>query len=713
MTTPKKPITIRCPECSVKIAIGDNKLLGREVACPKCSHRFAVQLPAKLDVPTQSVAPRTPKRPQQGSAGVSGLRSVKRKNLATILVGAGLAVVLVFVAIVLAFHAGSRGEPKPDTRPKDKQLADAPRKDQSGSRGANNSQPKGGTSGTARNGAKSALLVGVNKYQHADLNKPQPLQYAEADVSELKEVLEKSGYTVTLLTGEQATLRNIREGIASLRQNSAGSAMVLAAFAGHGIQPEGSKEAYFCPYDSDQSIFERDGKKEADWDLKNSMLPLTEVILNLRASGAEGKAILVDACRNDPKTGRGRGFGTEFNVGDLPENLALLLSCSRGERAWEDVSWKHGAFFHHVLKGLREGKGAVEGYVTANSLAAYVTRAVRTDVPEIIKGGATQRPHAIINGEVDFLIKLDSGPKPEPKVGPSEIKLDSRPKPEPKVGPSEPPSQKEPKPGEERVFDFGNGVKMTFCWIPGTNGKARLGSHQGEDKREVDEVEHEVELDGFWMAKMEMTQGQYMKLTGKKNPSSFCADGGGKAKVAGMNTDEFPVEYVSWDDAKDCIKGLQLPRGMKKVGLPSEAQWEWACRGGRGNTRAFYFGDVLNGDKANHNGNYPYGTTTKGTYEARTTKVGSYETKAPHPWGLCDMHGNVWEWCEDYYGEYAKLPGGKNPVQTSKQSNDVRVLRGGSWNYISWYCRSAVRFDVAPVIRSNFIGFRVVFSSQD
>jgi len=273
---------------------------------------------------------------------------------------------------------------------------------------------------------------------------------------------------------------------------------------------------------------------------------------------------------------------------------------------------------------------------------------------------------------------------------------------------------KKAKPGEERVFDVGKGVKMTFCWIPGTNGKATLGSPKGEAERSSSEDEHEVELDGFWMAKTEMTQGQYVKLTGKKNPSWFCADGDAKDKVKGMNTDEFPVEQVSWDDAKECIKEMKLPSGMKKVGLPSEAQWEWACRGGRGNTRAFYWGDVLNGDKANSNGSSPYGTTMKGTYEARTTKVGSYETKAPHPWGLCDMHGNVWEWCEDYYGEYAKLPGGKNPVQTSKQSKDVRVLRGGSWNNVSWYCRSAYRSVVAPGIRNYYvIGFRVVFSSQD
>jgi formylglycine-generating enzyme len=552
---------------------------------------------------------------------------------------------------------------------------------------------------------KFALLVGVNKYKHADLNKPEPLQYAEADVRELKAVLEKSGYKVVPLTGDQATLKAIREGIAELRKQGTGAAVVLAAFAGHGIQPELSKEAFFCPYDSDQAIFDRNGRKEADWDMQKTMLPLSEVIVNLKACGAESKAILVDACRNDPKTGRGRGFGTEFNAGDLPENLALMLSCSKGERAWEDKKWDHGAFFHHVLKGLRDGKGAIDGHVTANSLAAYVSRAVRTDVPVIIGGGATQKPHTIINGEVDFLIKLDVEPKVDPKV-----------------------EVREPKPGEERDFDVGNGVKMRFCWVPGSNGKFKIGSSKAEqnyltkkffdDKRPEwldDENEYEVAgVDGYWMGKYEVTQGQYVKLTGQKNPSWFCADSGGKEKVAGKNTDEFPVESVSWKDAHECVKAMMVPQGQKKVGLPSEVQWEWAARGGKGNGRAFYWGDVLNGDQANCDGSSPYGTTTKGPNLRRTTKVGRVESEAAHPWGLCDMAGNVWEWCEDYYGAYERLPGGKNPVQTIiqlqtiKQSGDRRVLRGGSFYDSPRSCRSALRFSGAPANRDFGYGFRVV-----
>jgi len=235
---------------------------------------------------------------------------------------------------------------------------------------------------------------------------------------------------------------------------------VLAAFAGHGIQPEGSKEAYFCPYDADQAVFDHGGKKVADWDLDNAMLPLSEVIVSLRASGAEAKAILVDACRNDPKTGRGRGFGTEFKCRGPAREPGVAPELFPGERAWEDKHWDHGAFFHHVLKGIRDGKGAVEGHVTANSLAAYVSRAVRSDVPAIIGGGATQRPHAIINGEVDFLVELDVPAKPEMKV-------------EPRAA------------ARSRSLDLGGGVKLDLVYIPA--GTCTMGSDKSRDPDAYDD----------------------------------------------------------------------------------------------------------------------------------------------------------------------------------------------------------------------------------
>ena len=140
--------------------------------------------------------------------------------------------------------------------------------------------------------------------------------------------------------------------------------------------------------------------------------------------------------------------------------------------------------------------------------------------------------------------------------------------------------------------------------------------------------------------------------------------------------------------------------------LPTEAEWEYACRAGA--TTTFHFGGTLNGDKANVDGSNPYGTATKGQFLQRTTTGGSYPKNA---FGLFDMHGNVWEWCEDAYE--AKAYASRNETTTDPKGTSglkSRVLRGGSWNYVSYGARSAMRLGGAPVMRFSNDGFRVVRS---
>jgi len=226
------------------------------------------------------------------------------------------------------------------------------------------------------------------------------------------------------------------------------------------------------------------------------------------------------------------------------------------------------------------------------------------------------------------------------------------------------------KPGEERAFEIAYGVKMVFCWIPA--GKATLGSPESEKEREKlngsKETEHEYSSKGFWMGKYAVTQKEYESVVGS-NPSWFSKGGRGAADVKGMDTSRFPVEQVSWDDCQAFLKKCKL-KGLK---LPREDEWEYACRGGKGNSQPFYWGDELNGDKANCDGTIPYGTTTKGPCLQRTTEVGSYAKAAPHPWGLCDMSGNVYQWCDNWFDSEQKL----------------RAARGGSWNSNSGNCRAA------------------------
>jgi formylglycine-generating enzyme required for sulfatase activity len=269
-----------------------------------------------------------------------------------------------------------------------------------------------------------------------------------------------------------------------------------------------------------------------------------------------------------------------------------------------------------------------------------------------------------------------------------------------------------PKPGETRELTIAAGVKMVFCWVP--PGTAQLGSQKVEqekltntfyDGKRPDWLDDENESTrgvyrskGFWLGKYEVMQGQWTTVLKADNPSSF--DGTKDNKAKGMVTTRFPVENVSWDDCQGFLKALNERGGIAGVFggsgrfvLPHENEWEYAYRGGKGNGRAFYWGDTLNGTEANCDGNYPYGGAAKGSYLERTAEVGSYETKSPHPWGLCDMVGNVWEWCDNKH----------------KHSDNIRVLRGGSWNDLAGSCRAAFRSYDSPDSRAFDFGCRVCF----
>jgi formylglycine-generating enzyme required for sulfatase activity len=209
------------------------------------------------------------------------------------------------------------------------------------------------------------------------------------------------------------------------------------------------------------------------------------------------------------------------------------------------------------------------------------------------------------------------------------------------------------------------------------------------------------------MGAHEVTQEQYQKVMGK-NPSWFSAAGGGNDKVAGLDTQPFPVETVSWEEAVAfCTNLSELPE-EKRAGwsyrLPTEAEWEYACRGGAATSTPFGFGTSLSSTQANFDGNDPSGEAARGPYLGRTCAVGSYR---PNGFGLHDLHGNVWEWCADRYGPY---PATGTLIQdpTGPTTGDRRVLRGGSWYFYGRNCRTAYRSRNDPGFRNNDFGFRVV-----
>jgi formylglycine-generating enzyme required for sulfatase activity len=164
--------------------------------------------------------------------------------------------------------------------------------------------------------------------------------------------------------------------------------------------------------------------------------------------------------------------------------------------------------------------------------------------------------------------------------------------------------------------------------------------------------------------------------------------------------DKLPVESVSWEDAVEfCARLSKATR--KEYGLPSEAQWEYACRAGT--TTPFNFGETISSDLANYNSNYTYQNESKGKYREHITEVGSF---LPNGFGLYDMHGNVWEWCADTYHE--NYQGAPNDGSVWGKRTNIFVLRGGSWNQPPGGCRSSYRSWGAPDYLNSALGFRCV-----
>jgi len=232
---------------------------------------------------------------------------------------------------------------------------------------------------------------------------------------------------------------------------------------------------------------------------------------------------------------------------------------------------------------------------------------------------------------------------------------------------------------------LGGGVTMKLALIP--SGTFIMGSPAGEALRDDDEgPQRRVTITKpFYMGIYEVTQAQYEAVTGK-NPSYF--------KGA-----KNPVERVSWHDAVEFCKALSGKTGQT-VRLPTEAEWEYACRAGT--TKPFNTGRTISTDQANYDGNFTYGNGRKGVYRKKTVPVGIF---GPNAWGLYDMHGNVWEWCSDWYADsYANA---ETDDPQGPASGASRVLRGGSWGIAPRYCRSANRSRNSPGAWGNYFGFRV------
>jgi formylglycine-generating enzyme required for sulfatase activity len=250
-----------------------------------------------------------------------------------------------------------------------------------------------------------------------------------------------------------------------------------------------------------------------------------------------------------------------------------------------------------------------------------------------------------------------------------------------------------------------NSIGMKLVLIP--KGTFQMGSPPRENGSDHNERQHEVTLTrDYYLGAFEVTQSQYEKVLGK-NPSYFQGDQVAERHpqtgrvIKEVDSSNHPVEQVSWEDAVEfCKKLSDLPQ-EKATGrvyrLPTEAEWEYACRAG--SKSAYSFGNEQDSLAA-----YAWFSENG---DRKTHPVGQ---KKPNAWGLYDMHGNVWEWCSDWYGEYPK---GAVSDPVGPREGSYRVFRGGSWLYVAAFCRSAYRYRFDPSYRSLGYGFRVALSSPD
>ena len=247
----------------------------------------------------------------------------------------------------------------------------------------------------------------------------------------------------------------------------------------------------------------------------------------------------------------------------------------------------------------------------------------------------------------------------------------------------------------EKDFDLGNGVQMTMVFIPA--GSFDMGSPENEPNRGSDETLHRVTISKpFWMGKYEVTQEQWQAVMGNS--------------LSNFKGPKLPVETVSWDDCQQFLSRLNQKHPGKIFRLPTEAEWEYACRAGT--TTAYQWGDDPDGgagwcnaaDQAAKRQNPGWTVFSWDDGYANTAPVGSFRANA---WGLFDMHGNVWEWCQDWYGPYQA--GAQTDPGGAPNGKD-RVARGGSWYRPPGLVRSAYRLWVHPGLRNWSVGFRVVLA---
>ena len=511
---------------------------------------------------------------------------------------------------------------------------------------------------------RHALFVGVNNYADPSIQK---LAFPSEDATELAVVfrqLLKFDRVEKLINPKHSP--DVVDAVKDMTRGLGAGDLFLFFFAGHGFRVK-ENHVLVCAQD-----------EYADLEDEYAGLPVGR--LKKRMRGPWNRMLVLDACQNDIRATRGVDCGVATRDLELIHARddgvpgagfqIVITSCSEGQKALEVSDLKHGLFTSAFLNSITS---------FANSRRRIDLEGLRADLG-VRMGDLIVRYRLDGRQEPMFTMPTDAG---------GIILLDgivrSDPQPSPQPAPQPPPTL--PRNGRVARIVLPGGGEMEMIWCE--PGEFVMGSPEGEEGRRDEERPRRVKLTkGFWLGKNPVTQQQWQGVMGN-NPARF--KGGDR-----------PVECVSWLDCMEFIRRVNVGMGYG-VRLPTEADWEYACRAGT--ETPFSWGSTLNGDRANCDGRHPYGTARQGAYVEGTTPVGQY---GANPWGFFDMHGNVWEWCSDWYGSKCGKVDPAGPA-----SGTARIRRGGSWFNGAADCRSAFCDYSDPSDKSNRTGFRLCCPAGD